>query len=171
LIAITEIDTTEWSELRTQLEATGLIRAESLSHLGVAPPFLKFHPTLAPAMGSRLTEPTQQQLLRRHRQRYYQLSGYLHVEDRKNPFFARVIAQRELPNLLYAVRGSIAEAEDFAVDFVNNVNLFLNYFGLNADRQNLTALAQKLGGEVGSPTWFLTRSNHGEQLRNAGRYG
>jgi tetratricopeptide (TPR) repeat protein len=170
LIAITEIAETEWHELRTQLEATGLIRAESLSHLGVGVPFLKFHPTLAPAMLSRLTELEQQQLLSRHRQCYYQLSGYLYVEDDKNPFFARAIAQRELPNLLYAVRGSIAAGEDFAVDFVDNVNRFLGNFGLNQDREDLTDMAQHMGGEVGSQTWFMTRSNIGEQLWNAGRY-
>jgi tetratricopeptide (TPR) repeat protein len=170
LIAITEIAETEWHELRTQLEATGLIRAESLSHLGVGVPFLKFHPTLAPAMLSRLTEPEQQQLLSRYRQRYYQLSGYLYFEDDKNPFFTRAIAQRELPNLLYAVRGSIAAGEDFAVDFVDKVNKHLYIFGLNQDRENLTEMAQHMGGEVGSQTWYLTRSNTGEQLCNAGRY-
>jgi len=170
LLEITEIAETEWHELRTQLEATGLIRAESLSHLGVGVPFLKFHPTLAPAMWSRLTEPEQQQFLSRHRQRYYQLSGYLYVEDNKNPFAVRAIAQLELPNLLYAVRGSIAAGEDFAVDFVNNVNLFLDNFGMNQDREKLTEMAQYMGGEVGSQTWFMTRSNTGEQLQNAGRY-
>jgi len=50
-------------------------------------------------------------------------------------------------------------------------NLFLQIFGLNHDRQDLTAKAQQMGGEVGSPTWVLTRSNAGEQLWNAGRYG
>ena len=170
LLAITEIAETEWHELRTQLEATGLIRAESLSHLGVSVPFLKFHPTLAPAMWSRLTEPEQQQLLSRHRQRYYQLSHYLYFEDDKNPFFARAIAQRELPNLLYAVRGSIAAGEDFAVEFVEKVGKFLGSFGLNQDRENLTEMAQHMGGEVGSQTWYLTQSNRGTQLRDAGRY-
>jgi tetratricopeptide (TPR) repeat protein len=170
LMAITEIAETEWHELRTQLEATGLIQAESLSHLGVGVPFLKFHPTLAPAMWSRLTEPEQQQLLIRHRQRYYQLSAYLYDEDEKNPFFARAIAQRELPNLLYAVRGSIAAGEDFAVDFMENVNKFLYFFGLNQDREKLTEMAQHIGGEVRSQTWFITRSNTGEQLWDAGRY-
>jgi tetratricopeptide (TPR) repeat protein len=139
--------------------------------VGVAEPFLKFHPTLAPAMWSRLTELEQQQLLSRHRQRYYQLSGYLYVEDSKrNPKAIRGIAQRELPNLLYAVRGSIAAGEDFAVDFVDNVNRFLFVFGLNQDRENLTERAQHMGGEVGSQTWYLTRTNTGEQLRNEGRY-
>ncbi len=170
LIAITEIAETEWNALRTQLEATGLIQAESLSHVGVGVPFLKFHPTLAPAMWSRLTETEQQQLLSRHRQRYYQLSDYLYFEDDKNPFFARAIAQRELPNLLYAVRGSIAAGEDFAVDFVTKINLFLDYFGLNQDREDLTEKTQNMGGEVGSQTWYLTRSNRGTQLWDAGRY-
>jgi tetratricopeptide (TPR) repeat protein len=170
LIAITEIAETEWHELRTQLEATGLIQAESLSHVGVGVPFLKFHPTLAPAMWSRLTEPEQQQLFSRHRQRYYQLSRYLYFEDAKNPFSARAIAQRELPNLLYAVRGSIAASDDFAVEFLVEVNKFLDNFGLNQDREDLTAMVQHIGGEVGSQTWFMTRSNTGEQLWNAGRY-
>jgi tetratricopeptide (TPR) repeat protein len=170
LIAITEIAETEWNELRTQLEATGLIQAESLSHLGVGEPFLKFHPTLAPAMWSRMTESEQQQLLIRHRQRYYQLSGYLYFEDSTNPFAVRAIAQRELPNLLYAVRGSIAAGEDFAVDFVDNVNKFLGNFGLNQDREDLTEKAQHMGGEVGSKTWYLTQSNRGTQLWDAGRY-
>ena len=170
LLAITEIVETELNALRTQLEATGLIRAESLSHVGVSVPFLKFHPTLAPAMWSRLTELEQQQLLSRHRQRYYQLSSYLYSEDVKNPFFARAIAQRELPNLLYAVRGSIASGEDFAVDFVGGVNRFLDYFGLNQDRADLTEMVQHIGGEAGSQTWYLTRSNTGEQLQNAGCY-
>jgi tetratricopeptide (TPR) repeat protein len=170
LLAITEIAETEWHELRTQLEATGLIQAESLSHVGVGVPFLKFHPTLAPAMWSRLTEPEQQQLLIRHRLRYYQLSDYLYFEDDKNPFAMRAIAQRELPNLLYAVRGSIAVGEDFAVEFVRNVNSFLYFFGLNQDRENLTDMAQHIGGEVGSQTWYQKRTNTGEQLLDVGRY-
>ena len=171
LLAITEIAETEWHELKEQLEATGLIRAESLIHLGV--PFLKFHPTLAPAMWTRLTEPEQRQLLSRHRQRYYQLSRYLYFEDDKNPFFARAIAQRELPNLLYAVRGCIeaGEDQDFAVEFVNNLNLFLSAFDLNQDWADLTAKLKHMDGdEVGSQTWYLTRGNTGELLWNAGRY-
>jgi tetratricopeptide (TPR) repeat protein len=170
LLEVSEIAATEWNELRTQLEATGLIRAESLSHLGVGVPFLKFHPTLAPAMWSRLTESEQQELLIRHRLRYYQLANYLYFEDDKNPFAVRAIAQRELPNLLYAVRGSIAAGEDFAVDFVVKVNRFLGNFGLNQDREKLTEMVQHMGGEVGSQSWFMTLNNTGEQLWDAGRY-
>ncbi|WP_434687516.1 tetratricopeptide repeat protein [Pseudanabaena minima] len=167
LIEITEIAETEWNELRTKLEATGLMRSESLEN---GQTFLKFHPTLAPAMWSRLTELKQQQLLIRHRLRYYQLSNYLYFEDDKNPFAMRGIAQRELPNFLYAVRGSIAAGADFAVDFVVKVNKFLDNFGLNQDREDLTAKAQHIGGKVGSQTWFMTRTSAGEQLWNAGRY-
>ena len=161
------VDKETWRKLRTQLEATGLMRSQALEN---GQTFLRFHPTLAPAMWSRLTESEQQQLLSRHRQRYYQLSIYLYVEDQKNPFFARAIAQRELPNLLYTVRGSIEASEDFAVDFVNNVSKFLGDFGLNQDRENLTELAQHMGGEVSSQTWYLMRSDTGEQLWNAGHY-
>ena len=170
LLAITEIAETEWNDLRTQLEATGLIQAESLSHFGVGVPFLKFHPTLAPAMWSRLTELEQQQLLIRHRLNYYQLSNYLYVEDNKNPFAVRAVAQRELPNLLYAVRGSIEASEDFAVGFVVNVNKFLGNFGLNQDREDLTEMVQHIGGEVGSQTWLVTQDNLGQQLLSAGLY-
>ena len=94
----------------------------------------------------------------------------MYFEDAENPFFARAIVQRELPNLLYAVRGSIAAGEDFAVEFLVEVNQFLGNFGLNQDREDLIEKAQHMGGEVGSQTWYLTRSNTGEQLRNAGRY-
>jgi tetratricopeptide (TPR) repeat protein len=56
------------------------------------------------------------------------------------------------------------------VDFVEKVNLFLSYFGLNQDWADLTERAQHMGGEVGSQSWYLTRRNTGEQLENAGRY-
>ncbi len=161
------MDEETWRKLRIELEATGLIRAEALENGRI---FLKFHPTLASAMWSRLTEPEQQQLLSRHHQSYYQLSLYLHFEDNKNPFLARGIAQRELPNLLYALRGSIAAGEDFAADFVDIVNNFLEYFGLNQDRKDLTERAQHINAEVGSQTWYITRSNYGNQLKKAGHY-
>ncbi len=170
LLAITEIAETEWNEIRTQLEVTGLIQAESLIHVSVTAPFLKFHPTLAPMMWSRLTELEQQQLLIRHRQRYQQLSSYLYFEDDKNPFFVRAIAQRELPNLMYAVRGSIEAGEDFATEFVAKINQFLGFFGLKQEREGLTARMQYIGSEVGSQTWYLTQSDCGEQLWNAERY-
>ncbi len=173
-------DESTWQTLRQQLEATGLIQAEYLR--GIAAPYLKFHPTLAPALWSKLERSPLNpplargargdqtaQLLARHRQRYYQLARYLYQEDQKNPERARAIAQRELPNLLSAVHGALDAGEEWAVDFVDNVNKFLDVFGLNKDRAELTRRAQQLG-KLGSRAWYLARSNQGEQLFSAGRY-
>jgi len=94
----------------------------------------------------------------------------LYFEDRKNPHEIRAIAQRELPNLLVAVHWALDASEEWAVDFVDNVNRFLNFFGLNRDKAELNRRIENMGGEVGSQTWYLTRNNVGEQLRSAGRY-
>jgi hypothetical protein len=54
LIAICELDDTQWQPLRRSLEQTGLIQAENVP--GVRWPFLRFHPTLAPALWAKLLE-------------------------------------------------------------------------------------------------------------------
>ncbi|MBD2341162.1 CHAT domain-containing protein [Calothrix sp. FACHB-156] len=162
LLEITEISESQWQTLRPALETTGLIQVDGL--------FLKFHPTLAPALWSRLSPEAQTELLARYQQWYYQVSNYLYFEDRKDPHFARDIAQRELPNLLYAVDAALDAGAEWAVDFVDNVNLFLGIFGLNRDRTRLNQRIAQLTGEVGSDTWFLIRKSSGEQLFNAGRY-
>ncbi|OUL24069.1 hypothetical protein BV372_29320 [Nostoc sp. T09] len=168
LLKITEISESQWQTLRPALEATGLIQPEYLP--GVGRPFLKFHPTLAPALWLRLSPEAQIELLARYQQLYYELSRYLYFEDDKDPHFARAIAQRELPNLLYAVDGALDAGAEWAVDFVARVNKFLGYFGLNRDRARLNQRIAQLTGEVGSDTWFLSRSSSGEELFNAGRY-
>jgi len=157
-----------WNELRGELEATGLIQAETLP--GVAVPFLKFHPTLAPALWNKLTPEEQNDLLARHLERYYQLSGYLYDEDNRNPHQVRAIALRELPNLLFAARGALAAGDENAVDFVDNVSKFLYFFDLQRDRADLNDCAKALAGAVGSRAWYLHRSSVGEQLFNAGRH-
>ncbi|MCP4400502.1 MAG: tetratricopeptide repeat protein [bacterium] len=167
LLAITEFSEEEWRLLRPALEQAGLIQAEALSG---GRTFLKFHPTLAPALWGRLTPQEQTELRARHRERYYQLSGYLYHEDTRNPHQVRAIVLRELSNLLAAVRGALQAEEENAVAFVNNVNKFLNYFGLRQDLKTLNEAARQLTVESGSHNWFLSRSNQGEQLYNAGRY-
>jgi tetratricopeptide (TPR) repeat protein len=162
LLKITEISESQWQTLRPALEATGLIQVDGL--------FLKFHPTLAPALWPRLPPEAQAELLARYQECYYQLSHDLYYEDSKDPHFARAIAQRELPNLIYAVDGALNAGAEWAVDFVNKVNLFLGYFKLNRDRTRLNQRIAQLTGEVGSYTWYLSRQNSGEQLFNAGRY-
>lgn len=158
-----------WTRLREALEMTGLIQVENVA--GVNLPYLKFHPTLAPALWSRLPAQEQETLLARHRERYYQLSSYLCQEDWKNPEVVCAIAKRELPNLLAAVEGALEAKDTQAVDFVNKVCRFLHNFGFNKERAKLSQQAAQLGGDVGSHTWFLSRSTLGEQLYDAGRYG
>ncbi|EDN72797.1 TPR repeat protein [Beggiatoa sp. SS] len=87
----------------------------------------------------------------------------MYHEDDKNPHQARAIVLRELPNLLYAVKGALAAKTDNAVDFVNYVNKFLNHFGLNRDRADLTQQAEQIGG-------YLAMSNKGEHLWSQGQY-
>jgi tetratricopeptide (TPR) repeat protein len=168
LLAITEIPPATWPQLRPLLEAAGLIKVEHLTNIGV--PYLQFHPTLAPALWSRLDRPQQQTLRQRYQQRYYALSGYLYFEDKHHPLEARAIVKHELSNLLSAVKGALAEATDYAVDFVKCVNWFLECFGLQRDRAALTQQAAKLAGEVGSRNWYLSKSGVGTQLFSAGHY-
>jgi len=161
LLEITELSKEKWQELRTILETSGLIQVELLP--GVASPYIRFHPTLAPALKTRISAEELAQLLVRHQERYYQLSGYLYIEDNKNPHQARAIVLRELPNLLYAVKCALEAKTDNAVNFVDNVNLFLKFFGLNRDRVNLTQQVQQIGG-------YLALSNKGEHLYSQGQY-
>jgi hypothetical protein len=95
----------------------------------------------------------------------------LYNEDDKNPYAVRAIVQRELPNLLVAVRGALSEGEERAVDFVVNVNWFLNFFGMNADRADLNDRAATAAKSVavGSQAWVMTRSDAGDQLWQSGQ--
>jgi hypothetical protein len=92
----------------------------------------------------------------------------LYDEDPKNPDFARSIVRRELLNLLFAVDHALSLQEDWAIDFVDNLNRFLDFFGLNKTRQALTERASQQNSEVGSNDWYLAQTNAGEQLRQAG---
>ncbi|MGI2908789.1 CHAT domain-containing protein [Tolypothrix sp. VBCCA 56010] len=168
LLGITEISESQWQILCPALETTGLIQPEHLP--GTRFPFFKFHPTLAPALWPRLPPEAQTQLLARYQEWYYEVSESLYFEDIKDPHFACAIAQWELPNLLYAVDGALNAGAEWAVKFVNKVNFFLGKFGLNRDHTRLNQRIAELTEEVGSHTWFLSRTSSGEQLFNAGRY-
>jgi tetratricopeptide (TPR) repeat protein len=167
LAAITELSEEQLSKLQSALITTGLIHlipiAENVT-------YLQFHPTLAPVLWSRL-DPTQQAPLRqRYQQFYYQMSRYLYHEDKRNPLLIRAIVKQELSNLLAAVKGALADRSDEAVKFVDNVNLFLDYFGLQRDRAVLTQQAATLAGVRGSDAWYLSKSNQGQQLYDNGQY-
>ena len=158
-----------WPGLRRQLEAAALIEAESIP--GVGPPFLRFHPTLAPMLWAGLEADERDALTLAHRQRYYALAGYLYGEDRQNPHQARAIARRELPNLLHAVHRALDTGATDAVDFVTCVNKFLNNFGMTREAALLTRLAEQAGGQRGSQAWYLAQSNRGGQMLASGRAG
>jgi tetratricopeptide (TPR) repeat protein len=167
ILRVTEVEEATWQTVRQQLAAAGLIQAEMLPNVTV--PYLKFHPTLAPALWSELLPEMQQELLTRHHRTYYELSVGLYQLDQQSPNAARSIVLRELPNLLFAVRGAIAAEEEWAIDFVDNVNLFLGFFGMNRDRADLSQLASALEVAIGSQSWYLARSVEAEQLFNVGR--
>jgi len=97
------------------------------------------------------------------------LSGELYHEDNRNPFQVREIVKRELPNLMAGVRNALEKEEEDAVDFVDKVNKFLGHFGLSRDREELNRRAEAIA-KTDSRSWYLSRSNLGEQLRSAGRY-
>jgi tetratricopeptide (TPR) repeat protein len=158
-----------WPGLRRQLESAALIEAENIP--GVGPPFLRFHPTLAPMLWAGLEADERDALTTAHRQRYYALAGYLYHEDDKNPHQARAIARRELPNLLHAVDRALDARDADAVDFVDSVNRFLTVFGMTREAARLTRRAEQAGGQRGSQAWFLAQSNRGEQLLASGRAG
>jgi hypothetical protein len=81
VIAVCELDETQWQPLRRGLEQTGLIQTESV--LGVDPPFVRLHPTLAPALWAKLSAEEQARLTARYQEWYYQFSLFLYVEDSK----------------------------------------------------------------------------------------
>ncbi|NJA04263.1 CHAT domain-containing protein [Methylococcaceae bacterium WWC4] len=167
LLAVTEIQEADWPALRQQLQAAALLSAESLPE--VSPPFLRFHPTLAPLLWQELDQAQRDALTADHRQQYYGLANYLYNEDKRNPHAVRAIARRELPNLLFAVRGALQAGEPQAVNFVNSLNRFLNFFGLRREQAELTRLAEQQAGAAGSDSWYLAQTQRGEQLFAAGR--
>ncbi|MCP4699661.1 MAG: tetratricopeptide repeat protein [Gammaproteobacteria bacterium] len=160
---------TVWPELKKALIHTGLMETENFP--GVNAPYLRFHPTLAPALWARLDATQRKELQTRHCQEYYRLSGYLYYEDDRRPEQTRAIVLRELPNLLRAVYTALDAGDENAAEFANNVNRFLDCFGLRRDHEALAARSAETAGASGSKQWYLARSNQGEQLFSAGRTG
>lgn len=156
-----------WPALRRQLIAGALIEAEEIPGVGV--PFLRFHPTLAPMLWGQLDAMERAAWGAAHRKRYSDLSVYLYREESRNVHHARAIAWRELPNLLHAVHAALDAGDADAGDFADNVNRFLRNFSLKQEATRLGARVQAAAVEVGSPAWFLARTNKAEQLREAGR--
>ena len=167
LVVITGFTIEQWQPLRQKLKSVGLLTEEVLPNIGV--PYLKFHPTLAPILWGTLERSEQKRLIQRYRKRYYALSGLLYEADDRSPSEARALARWELPNLMTAVRSALDSADEKAVAFVNRVNRFLNYFGMNRDRENLTKSIKNIPDLGDFWTWYLPLTNEGDQLIASGQ--
>lgn len=156
----------EWSILRYHLTLSGLMQAERLPENI----FLRFHPTLAPALWQKLGKEKQAMLMEGYWQTYCQLSEELYELDKTQPHAARAVVQCELPNLLRAVHVALQTGGiEKGVDFAAKINLFLRAFSLWRDSQELSKLAIKTSEIVGSQAWFLARSDLGRQLQESGQ--
>jgi len=174
LLAITEIPETEWVQLRPALEQAALLTAEQIA--GFTVPFLHFHPVLAPYLRSQpgADDPA---LRQRYAQRYAGLADYLYFEDSRHPQEVRALAQKELPNLRRALALLLEAGElDAASDMANSIAMFLNYFGLLREREELRrrvgeAVAAKRTQESGGLTYaeYLRESGLGDDEYGQGK--
>ncbi|MGK7956454.1 MAG: CHAT domain-containing protein [Crocosphaera sp.] len=156
-------DENTWNEVKQALQATGLIQLEAVR--GNTVPYIKIHPTLLSVLWQQLGDSNlKNELIQGHYQQYYQLSGYLFTEDYKNPETIRPIAIKELPNLLMAVHNALDAQDENAIDFVTNVNLFLEIFGQNKKRKQLTQRLEVFEDD------YLAQITIGETLYSQGRY-
>ncbi len=168
ILNITEFAPEQWQQLRSALERTGLVQIEMLEYWTV--PFLRFHPTLAPVLWRRLSAMEQIDMRNRYQDCYYEFAVFLYDGDDHNPDAIGAIAKQELSNLLWAVKGSLEARSEYAVAFVECMNKFLHFFGLERDRLFLTECLGPIISIVGSNDWFLAHSNQGEQLFRSGQY-
>jgi tetratricopeptide (TPR) repeat protein len=168
ILEITEIDPDRWQQLRLALAQTGLLQIEVLDNF--ESPFLKFHPTLAPVLWKRLSTEERSAIKVRYEEYYYDLASDLYNRDSQNPDKTGSIARQELPNLLWAVKGALQCRAEYGVEFVDRVNHFLEYFGLQRDLVFLTDQLSQFIGAVGSNNWYLGRSNQGDLLFKTGQY-
>lgn len=163
---VTGLNGKQWAALRGGLEHTGLVRAEALPG---AAPYLRFHPTLAPALWSRLSDEERDDLTARHRAKYYDLSGFLHFQDSKAIGPTRAITRAELPNLMAAVFATLEVGAPHSAAFARLVDQCLYHFQMTRDREALARQVQAQAGERGTETWYLVRQQLGDQLSGVGR--
>ncbi|PDV98895.1 tetratricopeptide repeat protein, partial [Candidatus Viridilinea mediisalina] len=170
LLEISELPAATWQPLRDALERAALLSVEHIPNIN--PPYLRFHPILAPALRARHGEP--QQLLERYATRYAELAEWLYHEDDRNPMAVRALVQRELPNLRRAL-GLLErqQAQEQVVVMANQIARFLNDFGMGRElvrlREVQAAAAAHLQAAAGlSRAAYLQAYGAGEDAFNRG---
>jgi tetratricopeptide (TPR) repeat protein len=187
LLEVTQLDPELWGGIRQELLDAGLAREETLP--GIRHPYLHFHPTLPPYLLAQLAAGGRAELEERFWGRYYALANYLYRQDQTNPHFARLLAQRDLPNLRRALALLFTQAEaaldaaqpgaagllDAAADFTESLSRFLEIFALRGERRRLAGRLESLlqrgaapGGGL-SRAGYLAAANHIDALVAAGQ--
>jgi len=146
LLTLTHFKKKQWQVLRAALETAGLIQIEILPKFKV--PYIKFHPSLAPTLWTRLTSKEQAKLYSSYQLRYAQLAGYMFYEEGQNTVQVHNLVRQDLPNLLHAVYGALDAKRRGADKFANNIDFFLKAFGLQRDSAALNQRVKNAGGEV-----------------------
>ncbi|RKZ66957.1 MAG: hypothetical protein DRQ99_08150 [Candidatus Parabeggiatoa sp. nov. 3] len=132
LLEITEVTKKQWYLLCSALQTAGLIKLEFLPDFKV--PYIKFHPTLSPTLWPHFSSAEEQAFIfSDYQQRYAQLAAYMAYEESKNMVQVHALVQHDFSNLLHAVHSALDAEEVWAVQFVKNLNIFLNYFGFQRD--------------------------------------
>ena len=176
LLNVTEIPEDEWNKLKPQLTSTALIRLEDIPNLKV--PFVHFHPTLVPYIRTYLASDQSliSNLQERYWQVYYAFAIDLYKTDTQQPYIARALAVRELPNLKRALQRTLAAgALDEAVDFANSINSFLDVFGRWRERDEVakevdryTSKQVNTDGKI-TQREFMIETGRGQRLLQQGR--
>jgi len=146
LLTLTRFKKKQWQVLRAALETTGLIQIEILPAFKVS--YIKFHPSLAPTLWTRLSSKEQAKLYSSYQLRYAQLAGYMFYEEGQNTVQVHNLVRQDLPNLLHAVYGALDAKRGGADKFANNIDIFLKAFGLQRDSAALNQRVKNAGGEV-----------------------
>ena len=171
LLAITQIPSGEWAQLRPALEQAALLIVEQVSE-AITTLFLHFHPILAPYLRSQ-PGADDAALRLRYARRYSALANYLAEKDRHHPQSVRALVQRELPNLRRALELLLAAGElDTASEMADRIASFLNNFGLLRERDEVRRMAEatrdiQKSGVLTRAGW-LRESGLGEDERQKG---
>ncbi|MEN8219616.1 MAG: hypothetical protein ABFS56_25345, partial [Pseudomonadota bacterium] len=144
LLTLTQFHKKQWQVLRTALETAGLIQVEILPTFKV--PYIKFHPSLAPILWTRLSSQEQAKLYSSYQLRYAQLAGYMFYEEGESMEQVHSLVRQDLPNLLHAVYGALDAGRRGADKFANNIDLFLKAFGLQRDSAALNQRVRNADG-------------------------